>query len=136
MEHSYMNKVQSMLNGKKISDIFNEYASPVIEFYMNNAGYTSLDDISIAEIDRILQLPWMIWNAIVSNGKTTIDYLGSITLLTRQAPNEVKELIKFMRKRKEKKFKRYDFFLGDVKLNRNMNGGKIVMTVEARFPQG
>lgn len=127
-----MNNVQSMLNGKKISDVFNEYASPVIEFYMHDAGYTSLDDISIAEIDRILQLPWMIWNAVVSKGKSTVDYLGSISLLTKNAPNEIKELIKFMKKRKETKFKRYDFFLGDVRLNRNINNSKIIMTVEAR----
>lgn len=129
-----MNKVQSMLNGKKVSDVFNEYASPVIEFYMNDAGYASLDDISIAEIDEILKLPWMIWNAVVSKGKNTIDFLGSISLLTKHAPDEFKELIKLMRKRKETKFKKYDFFLGDIKFNRNINNGKIIMTVEARVP--
>lgn len=123
-----------MLNGKKVSDVFNEYASPVIEFYMNDAGYASLDDISIAEIDEILKLPWMIWNAVVSKGKNTIDFLGSISLLTKHAPDEFKELIKLMRKRKETKFKKYDFFLGDIKFNRNINNGKIIMTVEARVP--
>ena len=123
-----------MLNGKKISDIFNEYASPVIETYMDDAGYTSLDDISIAELDRILQLPWIIWNAVVAKGKDTIDYLSSITLLTNNTPNEIKELIKFMRKRKEIKFRKYDFFLGEVRLNRNIHDGKVTMTVEARIP--
>lgn len=123
-----------MLNGKKVSDIFNEYASPVIEFYMDDVGYDSLDDVSIAEMDRILQLPWLIWNAVVAKGKDTIDYLGSITLLTKHAPTEIKEFIKFMRKRKEIKFKKYNFFLGEVRLNRNINNGQIIMTVEARIP--
>ena len=123
-----------MLNGKKVSDIFNEYASPVIELYMDDAGYNSLDDVSIAEMDRILQLPWLIWNAVVAKGKDTIDYLGSVTLLTKQAPTEIKEFIKFMRKRKEIKFKKYNFFLGEVILNRNINNGQIIMTVEARIP--
>ncbi|MDR3550712.1 MAG: hypothetical protein P4L31_04820 [Candidatus Babeliales bacterium] len=129
-----MNKVQSMLNGKKVSDIFNEYASPVIELYMDDAGYNSLDDVSIEEMDRILQLPWLIWNAVVAKGKDTIDYLGSVTLLTKQAPIEIKEFIKFMRKRKEIKFKKYNFFLGEVRLNRNINNGQIIMTVEALIP--
>lgn len=128
-------KVKSMLNGKKVSDIFNEYASPMIEFYMDNAGYRNPEDMSIAEIDNILKLPWLIWNAVISRGKDAVDYLGSITLLTKHAPNEIKELIKFMRKRKEIEFKRYDFFLGDVRLNRNVNDGKIIMTVEARTPR-
>jgi hypothetical protein len=127
-----MNKVQSMLNGKKVSDIFNEYASPVIELYMNDAGYTSVDDVSIAEMDRILQLPWLIWNAVVSKGDT-IDYLGSITLLTKNAPAEIKEFIKFLRKRKEIKFKKYNFFLGEVRLNRDINNGQIIMSVEAKI---
>ncbi len=128
-----MKNVQSMLNGKKVSDIFNEYASPVIEFYMDNMGYAGLEEMSIAEIDRILQLPWMIWNAVMLNEKDTIDYPGSITLLTNQSPNEIKELIKFMKKRKETEFKKYDFFLGDIKLNRNANNGIIIMSVEARI---
>jgi hypothetical protein len=132
MEYSHMNKVQSMLNGKKVSDIFNEYASPVIELYMNDAGYTSVDDVSIAEMDRILQLPWLIWNAVVSKGDT-IDYLGSITLLTKNAPAEIKEFIKFLRKRKEIKFKKYNFFLGEVRLNRDINNGQIIMSVEAKI---
>ena len=49
-----MNKVQSLLNGKKVSEIFNEYASPVVEIYMSDAGYTSLNELSIAELDQIL----------------------------------------------------------------------------------
>ncbi len=129
-----MNKVKTLLNGKKISDIFNEYALPVIETYMYDAGYASLEDVSIEELDQILQFPWVIWNAVVAQGKDTIDYLGSITLLTKHTPQEVKELIKFMRKRKETKFKKYDFFLGEVKLNRNIDN-KIIISVEAKVPR-
>jgi hypothetical protein len=128
-----MNKLQSILNGKKISDIFNEYASPVMEIYMHDAGYTSIDEVSIADVDQVLRVPWLIWNAVVSKGKDTIDYLSSITLLTKDAPKEIKELIKFMRKRKETKFKKYNFFLGEIKLNRKASDGQIIMTVEARM---
>lgn len=128
-----MNKLQSILNGKKISDIFNEYASPVMEIYMHDAGYASLDEVSIAEIDQVLQVPWLIWNSVVSKEKDTIDYLSSLTLLTKDAPTEIKELIKFMRKRKETKFKKYNFYLGEIKLNRNVSNGQIMMTVDARM---
>jgi len=55
-------------------------------------------------------------------------------LLTKHTPQEVKELIKFMRKRKETKFKKYDFFLGEVKLNRNIDN-KIIISVEAKVPR-
>ncbi len=128
-----MNRVQRLLNGKKVSDIFNEYASPVIEIYMHDAGYTNIENVSIAELDQILEFPWLIWNAVVAKGKDPLDYLGSITLLTKNSPKKVKELIKFMRKRKETKFKKYDFFLGDVKLNRNTDN-TIIMSVEVRVP--
>ena len=128
-----MNKAKKMLNGKKVSDIFNEYASPVIEIYMDDAGYARLEDMSVAELDRILQLPWVIWNAVVAKGNDRINYLTSITLLTKHAPKEIKELIKFMRKRKEVEFNQYDFFLGDVSLNRDIYDGQINMTVEARI---
>ena len=70
---------------------------------------------------------------MVAKGKNTIDYLTSITSLTNHAPKEIKELIKFMRKRKEAKFKKYDFFLGEVRLNRNIHDDQIIMTVEARI---
>lgn len=122
-----------MLNGKKVSVIFNEYASPVLEFYLEESGYAGLDEMRIEEMNQVLQLPWLIWNAVVAKDKNTIDFLGSITLLTRHTPEEIKELIKFMRKRKESKFKKYDFFLGELKLNRNTATDQVMLTVEARM---
>lgn len=129
-----MNLVKKILNGKKISVVFNEYASPFVEDYMYSAGYDNLDAISPEELDHVLRLPWMIWNAVVLQGDSSIDYFGSITLLTKDAPDEVKELIKFMKKRKETKFKKYNFCLGDIKLNRNAHDNKVILTVEALLP--
>lgn len=128
-----MNKLQSMLNGKKVSVIFNEYASPVLEFYLEEAGLSGLDEMSIEEMNGVLQLPWLIWNAVVAKDKNTIDFLGSITLLTKHTPEEIKKLIKFMRQRKENKFKRYNFYLGEFKLNRNIHNAQFTITVEARM---
>jgi hypothetical protein len=128
-----MNKLQSMLNGKKVSVVFNEYASPVLEFYLEEAGLSGLNEMSIEEMNQVLQLPWLIWNAVVAKDRDTIDYLASISLLTKHTPEEIKELIKFMRKRKETKFKRYKFFLGEFKLDRNMLNHQIMLTVEARM---
>lgn len=135
MEYDQMNKVQKILNGKKVSVVFNEYASPVLEFYLEESGYTGLDEMSIDEINQVLQLPWLIWNAAVAkeSRKSKIDYLGSITLLTKHTPKEMKELIKFMRKRKETKFKKYNFFLGEYKLNRSNLNHEIILTVEVRI---
>lgn len=126
-----MNPVKKALNGKKISVVFNEYASPFVEDYMYSAGYDNLDTIGLEELDQVLRLPWMIWNAVVLQEDSSIDYFGSITLLTKDAPDEVKELIRFMKKRKETKFKKYNFCLGDIKLNRNANDSKISLTVAA-----
>jgi len=130
-----MNKVERMLNGKKVSVLFNEYASPVLEFYLDESGYAGLEEMSVEEMNKVLQLPWLIWNAVVAQGSNNnnIDYLGSITLLTRHTPNEIKELIKFMRKRKETKFKKYNFFLGEIRLSRSNTNNEIILTVEARM---
>jgi len=130
-----MNKVERMLNGKKVSVLFNEYASPVLEFYLDESGYAGLEEMSVEEMNKVLQLPWLIWNAVVAQGSNNnnIDYLGSITLLTRHTPNEIKELIKFMRKRKETKFKKYNFFLGEIRLSRSNANNEIILTVEARM---
>jgi len=130
-----MNKVERMLNGKKVSVLFNEYASPVLEFYLDESGYAGLEEMSVEEMNKVLQLPWLIWNAVVAQGSNNnnIDYLGSITLLTRHTPNEIKELIKFMRKRKENKFKKYNFFLGEIRLSRSNTNNEIILTVEARM---
>lgn len=122
-----------MLNGKKVSVVFNEYASPVLEFYLEEAGYTGLAEMSIEEMNQVLQLPWLIWNAVVAKDKNTIDFLGSITLLTKHTPGKIKAFIKFMRKRKETEFKKYNFFLGEFKLNRNILDDQIILTVEARM---
>jgi hypothetical protein len=129
-----MNRIKSLLNGKKVSVLFNEYASPVLEFYLEEAGYAGVTEMSIEEMNRVLQLPWLIWNAVVAQGskENKIDYLGSITLLTKHTPNEIKELIKYMRDRKETKFKEYDFFLGEFKLSRSNISNEITLTVEAR----
>jgi hypothetical protein len=128
-----MNKVQHLLNGKKISVLFNEYASPMLEFYLEESGYSGLEKMSIDEMHQILQIPWLIWNAVVSKElNDKIDYLGSIILLTKHAPKEIKELIEFMRERKETKFKKYNFFLGELKLARNNMNNEITLMVEAR----
>jgi len=53
-------------------------------------------------------------------------------LLTKHVPGAIKELIKFMRKRKETKFKEYNFFLGEFKLSKSNMTNEITLTVEAR----
>lgn len=129
-----MNKVERMLDGKKVSVLFNEYASPMLEFYLEEAGYAGLHEMSIEEMNQILQLPWLIWNAVVARShKDKIDYLGSITLITKHVPEEIKELINFMRKRKETKFKKYNFFLGEFRLSKSSMSDEITLTVEARM---
>lgn len=133
MEYDKMNKLQRILNGKKVSVVFNEYASPVLEFYLEDAGYAGINEMSIEEMNQVLQLPWLIWNAVVAqkSHENKIDYLGSITLLTRQAPEEIKSLIKFMRERKETKFRKYNFFLGELTLSRSNFNHEVILTVEA-----
>lgn len=128
-----MNKIQQILSGKKVSVVFNEYASPVLKFYLEEAGYAGINEMSIEEINQVLQLPWIIWNAVVAKKfrENKIDYLGGITLLTKSTPEEIRDLIKFMRKRKETKFKKYNFFLNEFKLSRSNINHEIILTVEA-----
>jgi len=47
-----MNSVKKILNGQKISVVFNEYASPFVEDYMYSAGHDNLDAISLEELDH------------------------------------------------------------------------------------
>jgi len=129
-----MNKLETLLKGKKVSVIFNEYASPILEFYLEEAGYDNLDQISIEEMNQILQLPWLIWNAVVAKEfNNKIDFLGSIKLLTRQTPSEIQRLIDYMKERKETKFKKYNFYLGDYALKRDTLNNQVTLTLEARW---
>src|SRR5258708_7806826 len=116
MEHHMKNKLKKQLNGKKASEVFNEYAAPVLEIYLQDSR-----EANIEEIEQVLQMPWLIWNAMVikEDPNNKLDYLASIKLLLKDAPLEIKKLIEFMCERKKTLFKQYNYLLGEYKLLRD-----------------
>ncbi|MEQ1665639.1 MAG: hypothetical protein ABL927_09720 [Bdellovibrionales bacterium] len=84
-------------NGKKVSDIFKEYVAPLLELYFESSGH-----FNAAELQQILQLPWLVWNSMIMqlDTKNKIDYHASINLLLRNQPDAIK-VVDAMRQRKK-----------------------------------
>lgn len=112
------------LKGRKVSDIFREYAEPYLVEYLASHGEATLD-----ELEFVLKLPWMVWNAMVlkEDPDCKLDYWASIQLYIRRMPPEVKDLVDGMRERKQTYFGEYKILLGDFKLVQEKSGVKLVV---------
>jgi hypothetical protein len=123
-----MSKLPEMLKGKKGSDTFLEYAEPYLLSYMQSTGKTDLESI-----EKILRIPWMIWNATVLGKKpgNAVDYMASIQLLINHFPAEIKVLIDGLKIRKETLFSQYDYLFSKYKLYIGDND-EIKLSMETR----
>lgn len=123
-----MNTLPKELKGRKASEVFLEYANPYIQMYLKEKGKATLD-----EIEEILKLPWIVWNAVImQEKKNKIDFMASIRLAIKNLSVGANTLIESMLERKLKKFARYRYMLGDFKLRFNESGQEMILTMETR----
>jgi hypothetical protein len=119
------------LQGRKASEVFLEYASPWLETYLEEVSKATLE-----EIEYILKVPWLIWNAMVmkNDSNQKVDYLASLNLLLKGAPLKVKKLTDSMKRRKRTTFSKYNYLLGDFKLRVDESSNEVKLVVETRIP--
>ena len=123
-----MSKLPEILKGQKGSDTFLEYAEPYLMSYIQDTGKTDLKSI-----EKILRIPWMVWNATVLGKKpgNTVDYMASIRLLINHFPTEIIMMIDGLKTRKETLFDQYDYLFSKYKLYIGDNN-EIRLSMETR----
>jgi hypothetical protein len=111
-EKNMKKSVTENYNGKKVSDIFEEYTAPLLELYFEGVGNFDAD-----ELEHMLQLPWLVWNSMIMQHdvKNKVDYHTSINLLLRNRP-DAKMVVDAMRRRKKEMFEQYDLKTRTVSL--------------------
>ena len=119
-----MNTLAAHLKGRKASEVFLEYADPCLRIGIEQIGRATSE-----QIEQILQIPWMIWNACVIKDDPTqkVDFMASIHLLSRNHPDEAKAFIKNMEKRKKTLFKKYHYLLGKMTLTTDEKTGGLTL---------
>jgi hypothetical protein len=105
------------LHNRKASEVFLEYAEPYLQILLKER-----DDIpSNKELEKILKLPWCIWNKVVSEekdpGKVLADLLKyADSVYTYNMPPGAAKLMEDLKQRKKTDFKQYKYFLGNYKV--------------------
>jgi hypothetical protein len=123
-----MHALPKELKGRKASEVFMEYANPYIEMYLEEKKKATLD-----EIEGVLKLPWIVWNAVVMQGNNQkIDFMASIRLAIRNLPAGAVMLIESMKERKLKKFAKYQYILGDFSLRFDEKSQETVLALQTR----
>jgi hypothetical protein len=125
-----MSTLPKALKGRKASEVFKEYAEPYLEMCIQGAAMRP----SLKEIEVMLKIPWLIWNATVLKNRSgqIIDFWASIRLLLKGQPIEIKKIIDLMQERKQTLFKQYDYLLGEYKLTFDERAKEIKLQVESR----
>lgn len=121
------------LNGKKVSDIFIEFTEPFLKKLLAEDASPSLEALNTA-----LQIPWTIWNAVVAEtiSDNTVDYIGSLKLLTKGHSKAAKQMISELEQRKRLHFSQYDFLIGDFGLYEGEQHNELIFRAEARKKPG
>lgn len=130
MENAFlMSELPAILKGKKGSETFLDYAEPFLMPFLKDQKNATNE-----QLEMVLRIPWMIWNASVmaKHPGNTVDYLGSISLLTKNQPPEAKQWINRLKERKKLLFSQYDFLFGEFKFQFDKNTGEFRLTMETR----
>lgn len=127
------------LRGKKVSDVFQDYAEPFLKTLLLDRAKHGIHDIpSIAELERVYRIPWCIWNAIIAeidiNAKNKIDYLAWINNSIKHMPDSIKNLLAMLEERKRNEFKQYKYYFGKYNFYYNQQKD-LRLRVEARMPE-
>lgn len=105
------------LHNRKASEVFLEYAESYLQILLEER-----DDIpSNKELEKILKLPWCIWNEVVSEEKDPGPVLADLlkyaySVYTYNMPPGAAKLMEDLKKRKKTDFKQYKYFLGNYKV--------------------
>jgi hypothetical protein len=104
-----MNELPEVLKGKKGSDTFLEYSEPYLAAYIQSKGTANLE-----EIETVLRMPWMVWNASVLSQRpgNTDDHMASIQSMVSHFPAEIRGMIDGLKTRKETLFSQYNYNYG------------------------
>ncbi len=131
------NQLPPPLKGKKVSEAFMEYVEPYLAALLRDRAEQGISEIpSLEEIESILKMPWLIWNAIVAETvpSNKINFLAWMDeLIPKHMPDNVKQLLDSLKTRKRNQFSQYQYYLGEYKLYYDKNN-EIRIKVEARSP--
>ncbi len=123
------------LKGKKASKAFMEYAEPFLETLLRDRAEKGvLAQPSLKEIESILRMPWLIWNAIVAETApgNKINVLAWMDeLIPNHIPESIRQLLEQLKTRKRDHFSQYQYYLGEYKLYYDKNN-EIRIKVESR----
>jgi len=123
------------LKGKKASKAFMEYAEPFLETLLRDRAEKGvLAQPSLKEIESILRMPWLIWNAIVAETApgNKINVLAWMDeLIPNHIPESIRQLLEQLKTRKRDHFSQYQYYLGEYKLYYDKNN-EVRIKVESR----
>ena len=103
------------LNNRKSSEVFWEYAEPYLKILFKEKQNLP----NSKELEKMLRLPWFIWNKVVSEEKDpgaelTRLLLYGDSIYKYNMPPGAAELIEDLEQRKKTKFNNYKYFLGEI----------------------
>jgi len=121
-----MEKLPTYLHGKKASEVFMEYSSPCVNILAEEMGRAA----NIIELEKILRLPWYIWNKVIAESDSK-DRLKGLLQQVRNiyrynmAPG-AEQLMQDLEERKRTTFKLYKYYLVEYKVYKKNNGELMV----------
>jgi hypothetical protein len=124
-------EVAALTLGRPVSAVLQEYMEPLINEWLHAGGK------SIEELNKLLETPWTIWNAVVyhdcypeaDNHKVLA---GLRSRIPAESP-EIKALLEFFIARKREKFGEYRYLFRECSFRRAENGD-LVCRAEITLP--
>lgn len=107
-----INKLPKELNGRKVSEVFLDYAMPLIESVVNK-NVSNLEEVQAA-----LRIPWIVWNSCVlktSKNKKKNNFANELKKIT-DTEKEFQLMVSFFTQRKENDFSEFNYLMGEYQL--------------------
>jgi hypothetical protein len=113
------------LNGRKVSEVFLDYAMPMIENFVNS------DTCNLNELQEILRIPWIVWNSCVweSSKKNFSNSLTQAAALDK----ELQAMVNFFEERKKNEFKNFNYLMGEYQIIPK-GKGEFNLRMESKLP--
>ena len=123
-------EIDAMLDGKTISEVFNEFCLPVLQKYKDAGGTGDLK-----EVGALFVIPMLIWNAIVlcdecGDDSHLIKYLEYL----HEVPKDLQPVYDKMMFLKRAEFRQYKFLLDDFQAKK-VDGGLLINFTAAMPPK-